>query len=215
MIRDLLPHVAAAGALPVQLARVVVLAPIAVQAKPAADIPSHGMESAPTIRSRQEVGCCHVRHRLGSGAMRTLGLGCLHESEVPGVLVVEASRHSAAELQPVLLELPHACLLLPGRAVCPALGTGGTVDTVACRKAARGKRQSQRSRPDWINRRPWAGSGAGLVGGVLAAGGWACQEPSGQIPPPWAWWENEAPTARGTAGSRLLARACASPGRSQ
>jgi hypothetical protein len=47
-------------------------------------------------------------------------------AEVPAVLVVEASRHSAAELQPVLLELPHACpFLLPGRAVCPALGTGG------------------------------------------------------------------------------------------
>jgi hypothetical protein len=44
------------------------------------------------------------------------------------------------------------------------------------------------------------GSGAGLVGGRLAAGGWACQEPSGQIPPPWAWWENEAPTTRDACG---------------
>jgi hypothetical protein len=48
------------------------------------------------------------------------------------------------------------------------------------------------------------GSGAGLVGGVLAAGGRACQEPSGQIPPPWAWWENEAPTTR---AARSLSKA--------
>jgi hypothetical protein len=33
-----------------------------------------------------------------------------------------------------------------------------------------GKRRSQRSRPDWINRQPMAGSGTGLVGGALAAG---------------------------------------------
>jgi hypothetical protein len=32
-----------------------------------------------------------------------LGLGCPDESEVPGVLVVEAARHPAAQLQPVLL----------------------------------------------------------------------------------------------------------------
>jgi Transposase IS116/IS110/IS902 family len=35
--------------------------------------------------------------------------------------------------------------LLPGRAVCP--WNRGTVDTVACRETARGKRWSQRSRP--------------------------------------------------------------------
>jgi hypothetical protein len=37
---------------------------------------------------------------------------------------------------------------LAGRSAC--LGHGGTVDTVACRKSTRGKRQRQRSRPDWI-----------------------------------------------------------------
>ena len=41
------------------------------------------------------------------------------------------------QLQPLLLDRPHAGLLLPGRAVCPALGTRGTVDTVARPKAAR------------------------------------------------------------------------------
>src|SRR4030095_10983334 len=57
---------------------------------------------------------------------RMLGGYGLDEAEVPGVLVVEAARHSAAQLQPVLLELPHVCpFLVPGRAVCPALGTGG------------------------------------------------------------------------------------------
>jgi hypothetical protein len=64
-----------------------------------------------------------------------------------------------------------------------------------------GKRRSQRSRPDWINRQPMAGSGTGLVGGVLAAGGSGMPAPSGQIPPSWAWWENEAPTTRAASGS--------------
>jgi hypothetical protein len=26
--------------------------------------------------------------------------------------------------------------------------------------------------------------------------------PSGQIPPPWAWWENEAPTTRAASPAR-------------
>ena len=33
------------------------------------------------------------------------------------------------------------------------------------------------------------------------SGGRACQKPSGQIPPPWAWWENEAPAARAARSS--------------
>jgi len=35
-----------------------------------------------------------------------------------------------------------------------------------------------------------------LVGGALAAGGVGMPAPSGQLPPPWAWRENEAPTTR-------------------
>jgi hypothetical protein len=69
---------------------------------------------------------------LGLGVVLALllgwsfGLGGLDQPEVSAVLVVKAPRHSAAQLQPVPLELPHACpFLLPGRAVCPALGTGG------------------------------------------------------------------------------------------
>ena len=40
-----------------------------------------------------------------------------------------------------------------------------------------------------------AGSGAGLVGGACGWGS-GMPAPSGQIPPPWAWRENEAPTTR-------------------
>jgi hypothetical protein len=40
------------------------------------------------------------------------------------------------------------------------------------------------------------GSGAGLVGGVLAAGGRACQHRPARSLHPWAWWEKEAPTTR-------------------
>src|SRR5215211_8816174 len=84
---------------------------------------------------------------------------------------------------------------LPGRAVCPALGPGG------------------RWTPWHAARPPGASDGANEVGhgsGLPAMGrlgcrvGWwsACgwgpgmPAPSGQIPPPWAWWENEAPTTR-------------------
>jgi hypothetical protein len=37
-----------------------------------------------------------------------------------------------------------------------------------------------------------AGSGAELVGGGACGWGSGMPAPSGQIPPPWAWWENEA-----------------------
>src|SRR5215211_5393684 len=55
----------------------------------------------------------------------------------------------------------------PGGLPCP--WTRGTVDTVACRETARGKRWSQRSRP-CMKLPTCVGSGAGLVGGALAAG---------------------------------------------
>jgi hypothetical protein len=45
------------------------------------------------------------------------------------------------------------------------------VDAVACRESRRGKRWSQRSRPDWINRRPWAARVPGWFA-ALAAGVW-------------------------------------------
>src|SRR5215211_7991158 len=81
----------------------------------------------------------------------------------------------------------------PGGLPCP--WTRGTVDTVACQETARGKRGANevgptestaevarlRSRVGW-----WSACGWGS--GMPA--------PSGQIPPPWARWENEAPTTR-------------------
>jgi len=64
---------------------------------------------------------------------RPLGVGGFEKAEVPAVLVVEASRHSTAELQPVLLVLPHLLPLSvawPGGLSCP--WNRGTVDTAAC-----------------------------------------------------------------------------------
>jgi hypothetical protein len=72
---------------------------------------------------------------------RSPGLGGRDQPEIPAMLVMEASRHSAAQLQPVLLELPHPLPLSvawPGGLPCP--WNRGTVDTVACREATRGKR---------------------------------------------------------------------------
>jgi hypothetical protein len=90
--------------------------------------------------------------------------------------------------------------LLPGRAFCPALpldlGDGG-------HRGMPREHQGQATEPakSAMDRLPSAlGSGAVLVG-ALAAGGRTCHLPSGQIPPPWAWWENEAPAARAARSS--------------
>jgi hypothetical protein len=84
--------------------------------------------------------------------------------------------------------------------VCPALGTGG------------------RWMPWHANRPPGAsgranevghGSGLPAIGRLGSRVGWwgACgwgsgmPAPAGQIPPPWAWWENEAPATRAARSS--------------
>jgi hypothetical protein len=87
----------------------------------------------------------------------------------------------------------------PGGLPCP--WTRGTVDTVACHQATRGKRWSQRSRPVLDQVAEWARLGCRL-GWWGACGLWSgMPAPSGQIPPPWAWWENEAPTTRAACSS--------------
>ena len=112
----------------------------------------------------------------------------------------------------------------PGGLPCP--WNRGTVDTVACQQASRGKQWSQRSRP-CINS-PTIGR-LGCRVGWWGACGWGSgmPAPSGQIPPPWAWWENEAPATRaarrpvpgssrttvGGPAARCAARPCSSPRR--
>jgi hypothetical protein len=68
------------------------------------------------------------------------------------------------------------------------------VDAVACSEATRGKRQSQRSRP-WINCRVGSAQVPGWLVECLRLGV-GMPAPPGQIPPPWARWENEAPATR-------------------
>jgi hypothetical protein len=94
----------------------------------------------------------------------------------------------------MVLPLPVAW---PGGLPCP--WTRGTVDTVACCKTTRDKRWSQRSRPCDQDCR--AGS-AQEPGWLVSACGWGSgmPAPSGQIPPPGARWENEAPVARAACG---------------
>src|SRR4029453_10472295 len=98
---------------------------------------------------------------------------------------------------------------MPGRAVCSARGPGGRwTPWHATRPPGASDRANEVGH---ASRLPAvAGSRAELVGGALAAGGRACQEPSGQIPPPWARWENEAPTARAARSSAQAAQLAAS-----
>ena len=73
-------------------------------------------------------------------------------------------------------------LLMPGRAVSLPLepGDGGAV---ACHQATRGKRQSQRSRPDWINCRAGSAQELGWLVECLRLGS-GMPAPSDQIPSP-------------------------------
>ena len=153
---------------------------------------------APLLESADNCHPAALRQRLPGVA----GLGCLDEPEVPGVLVVEAARHPApSSSQSCSNCRMSAPFRLPGWAVCPALGTRGTVDAVACQQATRGKRQSRRSRPS-IRTAEWARFWCRV--GWWSACGWGSgmPAPSGQIPPPWAWSESEAPRHEGRLSAR-------------
>ena len=93
---------------------------------------------------------------------------------------------------------------IPGRAVCPALGPGGRWTPWHAARAP-GASDGANEVGHASIRRLWPAQVPGLAGGVLAAGGRACQEPSGPDPPPWAWWENEAPprAARSSSQARV------------
>jgi hypothetical protein len=128
---------------------------------------------------------CHPEHGPSDATLGVADLGVIGEV--------------AAKLTPawvMVLPLPVAW---PGGLPCP--WNRGTVDTVACRESARGKRRSQRSRPCMTS--PALGR-LGCRVGWWGACGWGSgmPAPSGQIPPPWARWENEAP--RRESGSRLV-----------
>src|SRR4030095_9772466 len=100
----------------------------------------------------------HPEHGPGDATLGVADLGVLGE--------VAGEAHAG---------LGHGASLLnawPGGLPCP--WTRGTVATVACREATRGKRWSQRSRPDWINRPPGPAQVPSWLA-ALAAGGRACQ----------------------------------------
>jgi hypothetical protein len=98
----------------------------------------------------------------------------------------------------------HACLghgaslLNAWPAVCPALGTGGRWTPRHAQGHQGQAAEPTKSAIDQVAER--ARSGAGLVGGACGWGS-GMPAPSGQIPPPWAWWENEAPAARAACSS--------------
>ena len=104
-----------------------------------------------------------------------------------------------AMLMAASVTVPLPAWILPGRAVCPPLEPG-PVDTVACRETP-GASGEANEVGHGSGRRPWARLGCRV--GWWSACGWGSgmPAPSGQIPPPWAWWENEAPATRAACSS--------------
>src|SRR6266702_19648 len=141
------------------------------------------------IHHIEQLGHGEPSSRVGAArpSVSTLPRGCVTARQPSPTLSEHRSCPSPDMSQIPLLNA------WPGGLLCP--WTRGTVDAVACLKAP-GASDRANEVGYGSGGRPWVASGTGLVGGALAAGGRACQEPSGQIPPPWSWWENEAPTTR-------------------
>ena len=80
------------------------------------------------------------------------------------------------------------------RAVCPALGPG---DGGHCGMPREPQGQATEPTKSAMDQAAEHGRLRCRVGWWSACGwGSGMPAPSGQIPPPWAWWENEAPTTR-------------------
>jgi hypothetical protein len=155
------------------------------------------------------------QRRRGKGhhaALRALGnrwLEILWHCLIRGQLYDEATHIATATVpwaRPPDPKVAKECLTLASLMLLPSSGClagrsalpleRGNGGRLACRRAAGGKLRSQRSRPDSI-RLPAIGR-LGCRVGWWGACGWGSgmPAPTGQIPPPWAWWENEAPTTR-------------------
>jgi len=86
----------------------------------------------------------------------------------------------------------------PGGAALPL--ERGTVAVEACRRPPGAGCGANEPGPSRSGCQPWPARVPGGSGSGLRLAGRACHPPSGQIPPPWAWWEIEGHTARAARG---------------
>jgi hypothetical protein len=166
---------------------------------------------AAAARCRRAPALAHRRRTTVASHSRRYALGWSLVTEVPvAIISVDrgSERHSSrrggcrrgrCSSRPWVLP---SCRM-PGRAVCPALGTGERWIAWHAR-GAQGQPTEPTKSAMHQGRRPWPARVPGwLVGRLWLGSGMPVQ--SGQIPPPWARWENEAPTTRGRSSAPFLA----------